>query len=129
LIVYWHSKGHNASAIWDKFRAQFRDEAPAYSSVMNWLRRLGFGEAIREPGGHSGKPSDAVVNLQILTELTEFPFHSVRTLASALKSPRSTVWDHLQKGPFVVKHLRWAPHTLDAAGKRIRVTMSEGVIS
>jgi hypothetical protein len=88
LVVYWHSKGHNASAIWDKLRAQFHDEASAYSSVTNWFRRLGFGEDIREPGGHPGKPADGMIDLQILIELTEFPFHSARTLAGALKIPR-----------------------------------------
>jgi hypothetical protein len=127
-VLYWHSKADNATAIWDKHRAQFHAEAPAYSSVTNWLRRLGFGEDIREPGGHPGKPSDGVIDLQILIELTEFPFHSVRTLASALKIPRGTAWDHLQKGPFIVKHLRWVPHTLDAAERRTPVTMSEGLL-
>jgi hypothetical protein len=82
----------------------------------------------KEPGDHPGKPSDGVIDLQILTELTEFPFHSVRTLASALKIPRPTVWVHLQKGIFVVKHFREVPHTFDVVEKRTRVTMSEGLL-
>jgi hypothetical protein len=49
LVADWHSKGHNATAIWDELRAQFHDEAPAYSSITNWVRRLGFGEDILEP--------------------------------------------------------------------------------
>jgi hypothetical protein len=128
LLVDCHSKGHNATAIWDKLRAQFHDEALAYSSVTNWLRRPGFREDIREPGGHRGKLSDGLIDLQILIELTEFPFHSVRTLARAPKIPRSMVWDHLQKGPFVVKHLRWVPPTLDAVERRTWVTMSDGLL-
>jgi hypothetical protein len=127
LVVDWNSKEENARTIWEKLRIQFRDEGPAYSSVTNWLRRLGVGENIREPGNHPGKPSDDLIGLQILTELTEFPFHSIRTLAHPLKIPPSTVCDHLRKRPFVVKHLRWASQTLDAAKRRTRVTMSEGL--
>jgi hypothetical protein len=89
VVVSWHSKGYNAISRWDKLRAEFHDEARAYSSITNWLRRPGFGEDIREPGGHPGKPSHGVIDLQILIKLTEFPFHSVRTLANALKIPWS----------------------------------------
>jgi hypothetical protein len=85
LVLSWDSKGHNATARWDKLCAQFHDEPPAYSSVTNWFRRLRFGEDIREPGMHPRKPCDGVINLQLLIRSTEFPFHSVRTLASALK--------------------------------------------
>jgi hypothetical protein len=128
LVVYWHSNGHNATTIYEKLVARFHEEAPTYPSVTNWLRRLGFGENIPEPGSHPGKPSDGLIDFEILIELTAFPFHSVRTLARALKIPRSTVWDHLQKGRFVVKHFRWVPHTLDIAGEQTRVTMAEGLL-
>jgi hypothetical protein len=70
---------------------RFREKAPVYSSVTNWFRRLDFAEDIFEPGIHSGKPSDDLVDFKILTELTAFPFHSVRTLAGTLKIPRSTI--------------------------------------
>jgi hypothetical protein len=72
--------------------------------------------------------ADGLIDFEILIELTAFPFHSVRTLAGTLKIPRSTVWDHLQKGRFVVKHLRWVPHILDTARKQTRVTMAEGLL-
>jgi hypothetical protein len=91
LVVYWHYKGHNRTTIYEKLVTSFHDKAPTYLSVTNWLRRLAFGEDIREGGSHPGKPSDDLVDFQILTELTAFPFHSVRTLARALKIPRSTV--------------------------------------
>jgi hypothetical protein len=106
VVVSWHSKGHNATTIYEKLLARFHEEAPADSSVTDWFRRLGFGENILEPGSHPGKPSDGLIDVEILIELTAFPFHSVRTLARTLKIPRSTVWDHLQKERSVVKHLR-----------------------
>ena len=119
LVVYWHSKGHNARTIYEKLVARFHEEASAYLSVTNWLRRLGFGENILEPGSHPGKPSDGLIDFEILTELTAFRFHSVRTLARTLKIPRSTVWDHLQKGRFVVKHLRRVPTLSTLQGSRL----------
>jgi hypothetical protein len=94
LVVYWHSKGHNATTIYEKLVVRFHEEAPAYSSVTNWLRHLGFGENILEPGSHPGKPSGGLTDFEILIELTAFPVHSVRTLVRTLKIPRSTLWDH-----------------------------------
>jgi histone-lysine N-methyltransferase SETMAR len=128
LVVYWQSKSHNTRTIHEKLVARFDENALSYSSVTNWLRRLQLGEDIFEAGIHPDKPSDGFIDFEILTGLTAFPFHSVRTLARTLKLPRSTRWDHLNKGPFVVKHLRWIPHRLEDEAKRVRVTMAKGLL-
>jgi hypothetical protein len=74
------------------------------------------------------KKSDGLVNFKILVALTVFPFHSVRTLASSLKIPRSTTYDHFQRGNFPVKYLRWVSRTLDPYGKRVRVGMANSML-
>jgi hypothetical protein len=102
LVADWQSKGHNAATIDAKLVTRFREKAPSYSSVTNWLRRLHFGEDVFEPGIRSGKPSDGIADFKILTEQTVFPFHSVRAHARALKILRSMIWDHPQKGPFLL---------------------------
>jgi hypothetical protein len=128
LVVYWQSKGDNARTIHEKLVARFDENQPAYSSVTNWLRRLQLGEDIFEVGLHPGKPSDGFVDFEMLTELTAFHFHSMRTLAHTLKLPRSMIWDHLNKRPFVVKHFRWIPHRLEDEAKRVRVTNECGFL-
>jgi hypothetical protein len=72
-----------------------------------------------------GKKSDGLVDL---IALTAFPFHSVRTLVSSLTIPRSTIYDHLQRGNFTVKHLRLVPNTLDACTKQVRVEMANSML-
>jgi hypothetical protein len=106
---------------------RFCEKAPAYASMMNWLRRLHFSEDIFEPGIQSGKLSDDLVGFKILMKLTVFPFHSVRTLVRTLKIPRSATWDHLQKGPFVAKHVRWVSHRPNDITRRGLVTTAESL--
>jgi hypothetical protein len=81
-----------------------------------------------EPSERRGKESDGLVDFKILLELTAFPFHSVRTLASSLKISHSTIYDHLRRGNFTIKHLRWVPHTLDDDRKRARVEMAYSML-
>jgi hypothetical protein len=95
LIAHWQYKGHIATTLYEKLVTQFHEKAPAYLSVTNRLRRIHFGEDILEPGIHPGKLLDALIDFKILTELTVFPFHNVRTFATTLKIPPSTRWDHL----------------------------------
>jgi hypothetical protein len=64
----------------------------------------------------------------MLIVLTAFPFQSVRTLASVLKIPRSTIHDHLQRGNIHVKHLRWVSHKLDDWTKQTRVEMANSMV-
>jgi hypothetical protein len=86
------------------------------------------GDDILEPVERKGKESDGRVHLKIWIALTVFPFQSVRTLASLLKIPRSTIYGHLQRGNFTDKHLRWIPHTLDECTKRTRVEMANTML-
>jgi hypothetical protein len=124
LVIYWHSKDHDAQKTHRKLVAHFGEGAPAYSTVTKWLRRLVCGDDILVPVERKGKESDGLVNFKILIALTAFPFHSVRTLASSLKIPPSTIYDHLRRANFTVKHLRWVPHTLDDCAQWSRVEMA-----
>jgi hypothetical protein len=128
LVMYWHSKDYDANPIHRKLGTHFGDDSPGYSTVTKWLRRLVCGDNILEPVERKGKKSDGLVDFKILIALTAFPFHSVRTLASSLKIPHSTIYDHLQRGHFTVKHLRWVPHTLDDWAKRARVDMANSIL-
>jgi hypothetical protein len=94
LVIYWHSKDYDANAIHRKLVTHFGDDALGYSTVTKWLRRLACGDDILEPAERKGKESDGLVDFKIVIALTAFPFHSVRTLTSSLKIPRSTIYDH-----------------------------------
>jgi hypothetical protein len=93
-VIYWYSKDWDANAIYRKLVTHFGDGAPEYSTVTKWLRRLVCGDDILEPVERKGKESDSLVDFNISTALTAFPFDSVRELASSQKIPRSTIYDH-----------------------------------
>jgi hypothetical protein len=123
LVVNWQSKSHNNRTIHEKLAARFDNNARACSSVTNWLWRLHLGTDICNPGIHPGKTSHG-----LFTKLSAFPFHNVRTLARPLRISRSMIWDHLRKGSFVLRHLRWVPHRLEDEIKRVRGTMASALL-
>jgi hypothetical protein len=91
LVIYWHSEGYDANAIYRKLVTHFGDGAPRYSTVTKWVRRLVCGDDISERVERKGKESGGLIDFKILIALTAFPFHSIRTLAGSLKIPRSTI--------------------------------------
>jgi hypothetical protein len=90
--------------------------APSLSKTHTLCNLPGVG--IFEPGIHPGKPPDDLIDFKMRTEWAIFLFHNVRTLASTVTIPPSTIWDHLQKVPIVGKYLWWVSHALDDVIKR-----------
>jgi hypothetical protein len=61
----------------------------------------------------------------MLDSLEQYPFSSIRELARFMCIPTTTVRRHLmQLHSFLVKHLRWVPHTLMSTQKTERATLS-----
>jgi hypothetical protein len=52
----------------------------------------------------------------------------VWTLVCIFKILSPTIWDHIQKGIFVVKCLGWVSHALDSVTKRDQMTMTESFL-
>jgi hypothetical protein len=77
LIADWKSQCLNATTIHAKLVIRFHEKVPAYSPVTNSLRPLYFGEEIFEPGIHSVKRSDGLVDFKVRTERTAFLSHGV----------------------------------------------------
>jgi hypothetical protein len=42
--------------------------------------------------------------------------------------PRSTIYDHLERGNFTGKHSRWVTHTLEECAKPARVDMANSML-
>jgi hypothetical protein len=121
LVIYWRSKGHKTQTIATKLTTSLGPEAPPYSTVAYWVRMLKLGNNILDVPESPGRPYDVDLDDRIFEALNEFPFHSVRTLASSLKRPRATIHQHLLRAGFELKHLKWVPHTLSEEQKRLRI--------
>jgi histone-lysine N-methyltransferase SETMAR len=121
LVIYWHEKQYAATRMYGKLLARGRDTCPAYSTITSWIRSLRRGEDIYEHASGGGRLPDDRVDDLIADALEESPFHTVRSMASAIKIPPTTVWRHLHSRGYVVRHLHIVPHTLSMAQKAARV--------
>jgi histone-lysine N-methyltransferase SETMAR len=131
-VIYWLEKGYNAKTMHDKLKKRMNSNSPAYSTVTHWIRQLNFGVDILVPHYVGGMVHDMFLDAKIVSELELFPFHSIRSLADSLRTPRSTVYDHLTKLGFHTRYLKWVPHALSGDHKKLRVEMSRqllGIIS
>jgi hypothetical protein len=76
----------------------------------------------------TGPPEESatiVIDQVILDVLGHYPFFSIRELARLTYIPTTTVHRHLTPSlGFVVKHLRWVPHTIVPTQKTERATIS-----
>jgi hypothetical protein len=110
--------------MYQKLQARPLLTCPADSSITNWIKALDREEDISMRASGSGRLPDDRINDPIAEELEISPFHSVRSLASAIKRPRETIWCHLHSMRFVVKHLRLVPHTLSLVQRNERIEYS-----
>jgi hypothetical protein len=90
LVAQWPSKGDNATIIKATLVTWSDERTPSYSSVANWLPRLGFGEDILEPRIGSHKLWNGFTDFKICAELAAFPFRRVLT-HSRLHCPWSEI--------------------------------------
>lgn len=128
LVIYWESKELTAIAIYQKCCKNFGENAVAYSTITDWCRKIKRGENILQRKIGSGISQDNYVDQKILLELEQMPFHSVRSLSTVLKIPKSTIFDHLHKMGFIVKHLRFVPHILSPSQKVQRMNLSKQLL-
>ena len=128
MVIYWHSKELNATAVYQKCCKHFGNDAVHYSTITDWIRKIKLGDDILTRKIGSGPSGDSTIDVQICFQLEQFPFHSIRTLSSTLKIPKSTIHDHLLKMGFVVKHLRFVPHTLNSIQKLNLVNLSKQLL-
>lgn len=121
LVIYWRSKGYKTKVIAAKLLKSLQSDAPPYPTVSYWVRMIKLKHDILTVPGGPGRPFEVDLDSKIFEALNEFPFHSLRTLASSLKRPMSTIREHLLRANFEIKHLKWVPHTLSEDQKRSRV--------
>jgi hypothetical protein len=101
-------------------------DANAYSTVTSDRRQRQFPTISSEPSDETPTTS---IEGAILDALDKQPFSSVRELAKLTCIPTTTVYRHLTRSlGFVVKHLRWVPHSLTDIQKAQRTTLSKQLL-
>jgi hypothetical protein len=85
--------------------------------ITGGLRKLKRGDDITRCASGSGRLPDDRIDTLITSPLGQCPFHSVRTLGSAIKDPCTTVWQPLNSAGFVVYNLHLVSHELSPSQK------------
>jgi hypothetical protein len=119
-------KGLSARDVHNELVAVLGPDAIAYSTVTSYLRQRQFPAISSEP---SDEPPTTIIDDAILYALDKQRFSSVRAPAKLTCIPTTAVYRHLTRSfRFVVKHLRWVPHTLTNTQKAQRITLSNQLL-
>jgi biotin operon repressor len=94
--------------------AQFGDEAYSLRSVRRWCQYVRQGRELIHDELRSGRPPVGFLDIQILSNLEKYPFHSAYSLAEILKVSHATILKHLHEALGMKHfHLRQIPHQLN----------------
>jgi hypothetical protein len=126
ICLFLAMKGLSARDVHNELVAVLGPDAIAYSTVTNYLRQWPFPAISSEP---SDEPPTSIIDDAILDAFDKQSFSSVRKLAKLTCIPNTTVYRHLTRSlGFVVKNLRWVPHTSTDTQKAQRITLSNQLL-
>jgi hypothetical protein len=115
-----------AQAIYNELVAVLGPDAIGSSLATNYLCQRHFPYTLRET---PDEPTATMIDIAIPDALEKQPFSSIRELAQLTCIPQSTVHQHLtQSLGFVMKHLRWVPHSRTAVQKAQCITLSNELL-
>jgi hypothetical protein len=92
LVIYWHEKHYSAMKMCTKLLARAGEACSVYSTTTNWIRASTRGEDIHDHAPGGGLLLDDRVDTLVINALESSPFHSVRSLASTIKTFLTTAW-------------------------------------
>jgi hypothetical protein len=118
LGIYWHEKHYFVTKMSTKLLARAGEACATYSTITNRIRARIRGEDIHGHASGGGRLPDDKVNALVINAFEESPFHSMRSLASAIKMPPTTVWGHLHARGHVARNLYIVPHISSLVDKR-----------
>jgi hypothetical protein len=126
ICLFLALKGLSTRAIHGELGAVLGLDAVAYSTVTKYFRKGRLPCTLLEP---LEEPAIAMIDDAILSALEKQPFSSIRELANLTCIPATTVYRPLTHSlGFIVKHLRWVPHSLSATQKAQRVTLANQLL-
>jgi hypothetical protein len=122
ICLFLALKELSAWAVDNEFTAVLGADVIACSTVTKYLCQRQFTSILVD---HPEEPVTVVIDQAILDARDRYPFSSIRELAHLICIPTTTIHRHLtQSRVFVVKHLRWVPHTLTPTNKIECATLS-----
>ena len=130
IVLYLEKKGMSATEIHNDIIGTLGPDIMGYSTITYYLRTRDYYQN-STPTKKEEKIKEEEKN-QILVEnaLMNFPFSSIRDIAKITHIPKSTV--HLiltKKLHYVLKHLRWIPHSLNSTQLFQRASQSSELLA
>jgi hypothetical protein len=112
ICLFLALKRLSVRAVYNKRTDVLGADGIAFSTVTKYLHQSQFTSILVDPPPPE-EPATIVIDQAIFDALKHYPFSSIQELDRLICIPTTTVHRHLpQSLDFVVKHLRWVPHTL-----------------
>jgi hypothetical protein len=113
VIRFLFKEGVDANDIHTRLLAQFGDETYSLRSVQRSCQYVRQGRELMHDDPRSGRAPVDFPDIQILSNLEKYPFHSAHSLAEILKVSYAMIVKHLHDALGMKHfHLRWVPHEL-----------------
>jgi hypothetical protein len=103
IIRFLFKKGVKTNQIHMRLLAQSGDESYSLRTVRRWCQYVRRGRELIHDGFRSGRPPVGFLDIQILSNLEKYPFHSAYSLAEILQVSHATILKHLHEA-FSMKH-------------------------
>jgi histone-lysine N-methyltransferase SETMAR len=107
----------------------YGEDAYSRASVFNWVREVDSERETLSDMPRSGRPGFINFAPQIRELLSEFPFHTTRTLAEVLRCHHTTIYRTMQRIGLKYYSLRWVPHLLNPTQLEQRYNTCIGLLS
>jgi hypothetical protein len=113
IIRFLFKEGVDANDIHLRLLARFGDDVDSLRNVQRWCQYVRQGRELMHHEPRSGRPPVDFLDIQILSNLKKYPFHSAYSLAEIRKVSHATILKHLHDALGMKHfHLRWIPHQL-----------------
>ena len=129
IVLYLHKKGLSAKEIHNDIIQTLGPNIIKYSTVTKYLRNQSFPLKKITIENDQNFRDEEENQILVKNALKNFPFASVREIAKITQIPKSTVYNTLTiQLHYVLKHLRWVPHSLNSSQLSQRVSKSKELL-
>lgn len=130
IVLYLGKKGLSSIAILNDINETLGPNKIGYSTISKYLRSQSFSPKKTPIEKKQEKSLDEKNQIIILHALELFPFLLVREIAKMTNIPKSSVYHILtEQLHYVLKHLRWIPHSLNSSQCFQRVIQSHELLT
>ena len=133
IIINLYKQGCNHQQISDILKMKFGESTYKPSTIYKWMKEAKFNLPLANRRLDEEEAKNAIdeqLLLRIQQILEDEPFSSIRSIASVLNAPKSTIHRYMTVHlKLVYRHTRWLPHFLNNDQKNVRIQKCKKLLS